>query len=152
MGSMVFGAIPDSLQIASFKARLLKVRGLDRPTGSPLYTYRISKEEFAELRNGLHQAVNHYRGNWRLEELGRHNSWFSALFVLYAAEWWRREYDGAGWTWEPIVESLGASPEEWSQGRRSQCVENGFDDWKIRLTLSRGFRFLEASPSKVGYR
>ena len=142
MGTMLFGATPDNSQIAFFQTRLLTARGLGQPTGGPLYAYRISNEEFKELRSGLVEAIAYYSGNLRLEKVERRHSWFPALFVLYASEWWRREYDGSGWTWQPIVESIGASPEEWNQARRSQCVEQGFDDWKIRLTLARGFRFL----------
>ena len=28
-------------------------------------------------------------------------------FVLYAAEWWQRDYDGRHWAWEPLLGSIG---------------------------------------------
>ncbi|HEX8249135.1 MAG TPA: hypothetical protein VF599_13240 [Pyrinomonadaceae bacterium] len=33
---------------------------------------------------------------------------FSFLFVLYGAEWWRRRYDGSGFTWEGIMRVVSA--------------------------------------------
>lgn len=132
----------DNLEVTRFKNRFLATRQLFSPTGEPLYTYRTSSPEFVDLREGLRELILLIPKPLRLERIARARSWFPGLFVLYAAEWWRREYDGRGWTWEPIVESLGASQDEWGQAQRSICVEKGFDDWGISLTLAHGFRFL----------
>jgi hypothetical protein len=132
----------DRLEIARFRKRFLGTRQLLAPTGEPLYTYRTSSLEYTDLREGLRELISLFPRPLRLERIARARSWFAELFVLYSAEWWRREYDGSGWTWEPIVESLGASQDEWAQARRSACVEKGFNDWGIALTLAHGFRFL----------
>ena len=68
--------------------------------------------------------------------------WFPALFVLYAAEWWRRDTDGSGWSVELIALRLGAPPDGWNQAQRSECVEIGLAGWKIPVAESRDFRFL----------
>jgi hypothetical protein len=67
---------------------------------------------------------------------------FPGLFVLYAAEWWRRRYDGSGWSWEPIMANLGASGSAWSQAQRSNCVERGLAAWHLGLRDTHGLRFL----------
>ena len=128
--------------VASFQARFLKSRGFDRPTGAPLYSYRMTRGEFDELESDLREFLVHALKYSRLGEIAKHNSWVPDLFVLYSSEWWRREYDGAGWSWEPIVSSSGAPPDGWTQSQRSECVEIGLAGWKIRVAESRGFRFL----------
>ena len=128
--------------ISAFRATFLATRGCIRPTGEPLYSYRVAKDEFLSLQSGLRTFVFEESKRFRLGEIARKESWFPALFVLYSAEWWRREYDGSGWTWEPIVGSLGAPQDDWTQSRRSLCVETGLADWKIRLSDSGGFRYL----------
>ena len=128
--------------ISSFKANFLATRGVVRPTGEPLYSYRVAKDEFFDLQSGLRTYIFEESKRHRLGEIAKGESWFPALFVLYSAEWWRREYDGSGWTWEPIVGSLGAPQDGWTLSRRSLCVEEGLADWKIRLSDSGGFRYL----------
>jgi len=77
-----------------------------------------------------------------LGDVAKRADFFPALFVLYSAEWWRRRYDGTGFSWEPILSSIGVPHESWSQVQRSECVERGFQDWKLRLSDSHGLRFL----------
>jgi hypothetical protein len=128
--------------ISTFKANFLAKRGCSRATGEPLYSYRVAKDEFLALQSGLQAFLFEESKRCRLGEIAKRESWFPALFVLYSAEWWRREYDGSGWTWEPIVGSLGAPQDDWTLSRRSLCVETGLADWKIRLSNSGGFRYL----------
>jgi hypothetical protein len=128
--------------ISTFRFRVLESRGLKRPTSFPLYTYRITTAEFAELEEGLCEFLTNRLRCERLGEIARSCTWFPSLFVLYAAEWWRREYDGSGWTWDPIMQRLGAETQSWNPTQRSGCVEQGLEDWTISISQAHGFRFL----------
>jgi hypothetical protein len=128
--------------IEQWKSVFLGARELTAPTGAPLYTYRTTEREFSELETVLR---GHLGERLRFSSLGtvsKRDAWFSALFVLYSAEWWRRRYDGSGWTWEPIVRGIGIAADDWTQSQRSECVEAGLAQWGIPLSESRGLRFL----------
>jgi hypothetical protein len=77
-----------------------------------------------------------------LAEVARSLEFFPALFVLYSAEWWRRNYDGTGFSWDPILNTIGAPADGWNQAQRSGCVIRGFQEWKLRLSDAHGLRFL----------
>lgn len=102
----------------------------------------MARQEFDDLESSIREFLEHDLKYARLREIVRSRSWFPALFVLYASEWWRREYDGSGWSWEPILLRLGAPSDGWTQAQRSECVEVGLAAWKIPVAESRGFRFL----------
>ena len=54
------------------------------------------------------------------------------MFVLYAAEWWRREYDGGAWRWSSIVSAFGGSSDGFDAAARTKCVISGFAFWGHR--------------------
>ena len=128
--------------ITQWKREFLSRRNLEYATGRPLYTYRVTTDEFAQLESVLKDRLATYLKIATLGDVARHMDFFPALFVLYAAEWWRRRYDGTGFSWDPILDSIGAPPEGWNQSQRSECVERGFQEWKLRLSDSHGLRFL----------
>jgi len=108
----------------------------------PLYSYRTTTSEFEDLEATLKDRLKTYLVMATLGDVARQIPFFPALFVLYAAEWWRRRYDGSGFSWEPIVEGLGAPSDGWTQAQRSDCVERGLQDWRLRLINTHGLRFL----------
>lgn len=120
---------------------MLSRRELNSPDGRQLYKYRITNEEFAELERILRQYVTLGQSYLRLSGLAK-RPMFSGLFVLYGAEWWRRRYDGSGFTWEGILRDLGANSDEWNQSQRSDCVRTGLQAWNLRTLEGSGFRFL----------
>lgn len=128
--------------ISTFRAKVLDSRDLKQPTGLPLYTYRITTAEFAELEIGLVEFLSEKLQYYRLGDILKACAWFPSLFVLYAAEWWRREYDGSGWSWDPIMNRLGAATQTWNPSQRSACVEQGLAEWNIWISQTHGFRFL----------
>jgi len=125
-----------------WKRDLLHRRELTRPDGRPLYRYRLSAAEFDGLESHLRGWLGRLSGRHDLDVVAAHLSGFPALFVLYAAEWWRRRYDGSHWSWDPILESIGANPAEWTQAQRSECVERGLQDWGLKPRESGALRFL----------
>ena len=130
-------------QFTKFKElrkELLGKRGLEYPDGRNLYQYRLTTEEFEDLESLLH----HWLGKIQGVELGMIISitGFPALFVLYAAEWWRRRYDGSGFRWEPILHDLGVDPAGWSPNQRSETVRKGLREWDLEVRKTGGLRFL----------
>jgi len=107
---------------------LLNNRNLSRPDGRMLYDYRLSNEEYRSLCDALVFATNF----GKLGEVSRRIRGFCALFVLYAAEWWRREYQGGPWRWSSIISAFKGNAEEIDATARTQCVISGFAYWGHR--------------------
>ena len=53
----------------------------------------------------LKEKLNELCQNEELVDLLR-NKDFSRCFVLYASEWWKREYSGGVWSWESIFKTI----------------------------------------------
>jgi hypothetical protein len=126
-------------QFIEWKREMLRRRQLGRPDGRNLYEYRLTTEEFTDLETLLRTWLR--ASKFDLSVVSRHMG-FAALFVLYAAERWRRRFDGSQWSWEPILRDIGASPYEWSQAQRSECVQLGLQDWTLTPRETGGLRFL----------
>lgn len=107
---------------------LLNNRNLERPDGRMLYGYRLSNEEYKSLREMLAYTVDF----GELDEVSSRIRGFSALFVLYAAEWWRREYQGGAWRWTSIISAFGGNAKELDAAARTKCVISGFAFWGHR--------------------
>jgi hypothetical protein len=103
-------------------------RGLRAPDGRPLYAYRCVDAELETIADSLRRAL---QGN---PDLGTH---ISALFCLFAAEWWRRNYKGGPWSWEPIFAVLGVVY-EWNFARL--LTDAGLRYWRRPLRRSQSGR------------
>nr|WP_243367478.1 STY4851/ECs_5259 family protein [Fundidesulfovibrio soli] len=126
---------------------MLRVRGLEIPDERPLYAYRLTGEEFLSLEELLKSVLTQFGqrlhcGFSAIELTAQHISGFPALFVLYAAEWWRRRYYGSGFAWEPILHDLGSDTSGWTHLRRSICVTSGLQEWGLSLRDSVGLRYI----------
>lgn len=126
---------------ADWKRKLLANHNLERPDRRALYQYRVTEAEFIELENLLRKWLGKLLINFDLGQITRLTG-FSALFVLYAAEWWRRRFDGTQWSWDPILIDLKADPDDWNQAQRSACIELGLRDWGLEVKKTGGLRFL----------
>ncbi|WP_156894092.1 STY4851/ECs_5259 family protein [Erythrobacter cryptus] len=71
--------------------------GLPCPDGRPLHRYRLSDKAYDRLGMSL-------KGKRNLTEFG--NGHLPAHFVLWASEWFRREYDGGGYSWAGLLAAL----------------------------------------------
>lgn len=112
---------------------MLQHRDLERPDGRPLYQYRISDDEYAELVNLLKLS-----SSMGVDNISRMLSW-DALFVIYSAEWWRRFYDGH-WGWENIFGSIGIDYGQLSTGRRNELIASGLQRWRREVRAGDGSR------------
>jgi hypothetical protein len=106
------------------KTVFLRDRNLAAPDSRPLHAYRCTDAELGELSNQLAVAAV---GQGSVE---RH---VAAQFCLFAAEWWRRSYDGSAWGWEPVFQVLGACY-DWQQA--SQLTNKGLGFWQRSLRRS----------------
>ena len=108
----------------------LSTRGLNKPDKRPLYEYRMTDNEFDRLGNIIKQERNQSECSKLLKILNLekennfdtsqatpiieiddlkyfNDTYFNALFVLYACACWQRSYDGGDWKWDLIFKSLG---------------------------------------------
>ena len=124
-----------SENIDQWLGQFLRKRGLERPDGRALYAYRCSEQEFSSLAETL--RVSGPSGG-----VGDSDTVAIRAFVLYAAEWWQRKYDGRQWSWDPILRSVGwhsvSYPELYKPTARA-CRW-----WNIQMVrlLSSGTRYL----------
>lgn len=132
-----------------WKRKLLEMRGLVSPDGRPLYAYRLSDTELCELEGLLRVWLGKPQERFCLTQMTK-LSGFSALFVLYGSEWWRRRFDGAHWSWDPILYDLGVDPSGWSPVQRSEFVRLGLQDWGLKPRSQGGLRFLGAVALQGG--
>jgi len=98
----------------------LKSRNLEQADGRHLYEYRVKDFEFIKLQEILKQAPINYDSI----------QMWDSCFVLYAAEWWRRNYKNGHWTWDTIFTSIGKSVRV---NERGQIVQGGLKKWKQSL-------------------
>ncbi|NZA01882.1 hypothetical protein H0I39_09140 [Ottowia beijingensis] len=101
---------------------------MDKANGQMLFRYRVSHSEYQELKDLLSDRLKNMAGSpWRVQSDAE-----AALFVLYASEWWRREYAGGAWRWTSIFESLTLGPYRVDPLDRSVIVERGLSAWRHR--------------------
>lgn len=83
----------------------LDARGLRRPTGRPIYSYRVTPEEAGAFRDAL-------RNGLVITEYTPPDLHEAAAFLLFAADWWRRNYDASqgAYAWQPILDAIGQRP------------------------------------------
>jgi hypothetical protein len=127
-------------------ATILSNNDLVRPDGRWLFAYDLSKADFGQLEQLIKDSCHDTGGFSHL--VSRRNA-FSALFVFYAAEWWKHNYDGGVWDWSPIVESLGGDDDSFPPQLRSECVTQGLRYWG-HIPLSQGRRFIGAIAAHGG--
>ena len=94
---------------------LTPLRQEQRDNKQPLYRYTMTDSEYQTLRETLKTST-------LLADVASITilSGWNAAFVLYAAEWWRREYDGHSWKWEGIFQSFDADVQKLSAEQRNQ--------------------------------
>ena len=109
----------------------------EQPDGRPLYAYRFDRDDFELMRDVLKTVGV-------LALTGLHGG---ALFVAFAAEWFRRDRTGGHWDWRRPLGEIGLT---YGQGEQfadvsyhqiSAAVENGLRWWR-RPALTDGERIL----------
>lgn len=92
--------------------------GLPRPTGLPLYRYKLAPGMFERMEKKLSSGLP---SDWQRPSL-------APAFVLWAADWFRRSYQGGVQRWSDIETVLGL---RLSQGEWRDLADQGFRAWGI---------------------
>lgn len=100
---------------------LLSDLGLNVPDGRPLHTYKLSLESFENFEGLLIDAAK----AGRLRNYSREDA---ALFVLWAADWFRRHYGGGIRKYEDLGRVLGIRFDDQKYWRA--LVDDGLDWWR----------------------
>lgn len=100
----------------------------------PLYSYQTTLSEYQTLK----KLVIYYNPKTKLNI--SHKEW-SACFVLFCSEWYRRLYQSDdGWSWQGIWDEVGFEKEAWE---REAIIELGLQNyWNrpiLRYTQRRNF-------------
>lgn len=136
------------MSVESLSACLVPVlkRHGSNPDGRLLFAYELPPAEYEEIRHQLSNAIIAAGGIKELAErsLGKLRlAAPPAAFVLFAAEWWRREYAGGPWSWAPLLESLHSNARDFPAPLRSDFVARGLSFWQLS-PLDRGRAFIGA--------
>lgn len=91
----------------------------------PLYRYRISYSEFLSLKAYLSE---NYLSLYNVDKTTKFSNSLDKLFVLYAAEWWRREYNG-NWGWADLLGSIGIKHGDINNQDLMKITESGLAKW-----------------------
>lgn len=112
------------MQSVSLSQRLLDI--LEQKQDIVLYRYRISQDDYQLLRDYL---TEHNQKLLNLKQATRSTSNIDKIFVLYGAEWWRREYTG-DWRWQDLLQSIGLSTTDFNNYALTELVECGLKKWQ----------------------
>lgn len=119
--------VPLARWISDFLSR----RGLQKPDGRPLFAYKTSSEEFRALR----QLLQNLPGGQQVSPS------YPQAWLLFAAEWWKREYSGGAWRWGPLCEAAGQRG--LSHEKTRKLVIEGRRQWCLQTAIkNEGKRFI----------
>ncbi|HEY5071763.1 MAG TPA: STY4851/ECs_5259 family protein [Caulobacteraceae bacterium] len=96
--------------------------GLAKADGRPLHRYRVSDVRFGQLKAEIEKLPREYGAHGLVAHGG-------PVFVLYCAEWFRREYQGGHYAWRmPYPEIFGSlSPAE-----TKMLTQGGLKWWGLK--------------------
>lgn len=98
----------------------------------PLFGYRCTLSDFLALQQILRIGLS-------FDVLPNpQDPYAAACFCLYAAEWWRREYQGSQWSWDAILDSL--------------AIRNAVERPLIYASVVRGLAYWQRPLLKTGSR
>ena len=125
---------------ALWLSNFIRKRRLVNPDRRPLWRYRITSQELEEAGDLLRRRVAR-------DDLDSSSS--AQLFVLFAAEYWRRHYDGKEWRWDVVLKPLNyRKPYQNLYG----VIELGIARWRRRLLTGEGGRqFLNTLIAEGGF-
>ncbi|WP_339853303.1 STY4851/ECs_5259 family protein [Roseovarius nubinhibens] len=129
----------------------LEDAGLIKPDGRPLHAYRINEADFSRFEGSVRQSLKN--GRFRTA---------AAPFVLWAAERYRKEYDGGALSWDFLTQPLDVALSQQQlreitgeglarMGRSVRRLENG-TQYLRAIAAEGGIPVRLLSDQKGGYR
>lgn len=102
--------------------RFLTQRSLSSPNGNPLFSYQMTYNEYKDLG----EIVKLFQPKTSISQ-SKHKDW-SACFVIWCAEWYRRDCCSKKWEWYSLWKKLGF---ELDHSQRSEIIPLGLESfWK----------------------
>lgn len=139
------------MNLSQWKKNFLEKNSRSELSGAPMYAYKVTSDEFLDLKACLVENVSIYTDHYDINDIFKKSSDFPQLFILYAAIWWQREYDGSGMEWKPIFNSIGIKSSELNSNTRSEAIEKGFQLWNLNLNNDIGnLKFIGNIASQGG--
>jgi hypothetical protein len=145
---------PTTMQTSRPLQALLAAYNLCEPDGRPLHAYRLEADTHADLEKIL-------QGRARANRLHNFNREDAALFVIWAAEWFRRHYRGGLRKYEDLGSIVGV---EFEQKHWRDLVDEGIKWWRreviwrssgghrlLTLALEGGFPTAVLEDNKDGW-
>lgn len=120
--------------------RWLAAYGITQRDGRPLHRYRLSPKAFSRLQDDLKAQANRINTNG----FGPQEA---AMFVLWAAEWFRRCYQGGLRRWSDVGQSLGLTPD---QARLRRLTDDGLRYWRLPELRMNGAHHRLAAIARQG--
>lgn len=111
------------MQLNQWITRFLSEKGLDAPDGRPLFAYKTTEAQYNELKQCLRAVPGFTVGN----------ADYCQVWLLFAAEWWKREYAGGAWRWAPLC--LAAGQPGMSHEQTSRHVLAGYRQWQLTTEI-----------------
>jgi|GEM_PF-1344862 len=105
-------------QVQSWVSSFLSSRSLTKPTGTPLYRYNVTEEEFVSLPAALSSSAHQIHSPV-------YGPYWAAAFCLYVAEQYRRDYQ-KDWKWQSFEANLDI---ELSTSDHADVVPKGLNFW-----------------------
>lgn len=117
----------------------LDLCGIGQIDGRSLYRYNLSDEHFDRLESDLRSRAHNLQVGAKGELAGQ--------FVLWAAEWFRRCYDGSGQRWEALGNAVGVR-REWACW--AFLTDTGLKFWRLDPLVLNGTRHRLAALARQG--
>lgn len=112
--------------------------GIEQIDGRPLYRYGVTEEQFLRLEELLKERCRLFGPHADRELAGQ--------FVLWAAEWFRRRYDGTGQRWEALAAELGVRQQvDWRH-----LTDTGMRFWRLEPLKLNGIHHRLAAIARQG--
>lgn len=119
------------MRLEQWISGFLAKRSLRIPDGRPLFAYKTSIEEYEALRHLLQNCA----------DLKLSTSIYAQAWLLFAAEWWKREYPGGAWRWGPLLKAVGLR--DVNHDRTRKLVIEGRAQWRLETAIkNEGKRFI----------
>lgn len=121
----------------------LQQRELEWPDKRQLFAYRVSDTEFQKLADCL-KLIFAFDTNkvFRVKRL-------DACLVIYAAEWWRREYNGQ-FRYRDVLGSVGMDEDRLTPQQRASLIRTGLSFWKREVRKRNNKNFYLATLAVEG--
>ena len=132
--------------VKQFSERLNRILQSEN-RGQVLYRYRINIDEFTQLQKYLAGFAPFFHNP---DLILKYSCPLDMYFVLYAAEWWRRSYEGE-WSWKGILASIDLDSEAIGSQTLVNIVENGLKKWQRNILRGEnGNRYALGSIAREG--